>query len=181
MYHRPLTRFLLLLGLTLEAVVAKSCFIDPVWQPSEIVNTTGCEDLKQRCAWSVPPAHTDIQYGAAFNNLTKKMQPLLLDLYMPPDADRRKKKPAFVLIHGGGFTGGDKARHGAGPGVEAYFAAALAQRGFVAVSINYRLTGLAYGHREGQGCVMGGAKTSICHHPDGLASTSRSETGTRAA
>lgn len=116
-----------------------ACFIDPVWAPAEIVNISGCTGGSSRCTWTVPPNRTNLQYGAAYNRGTRKVEPLMLDLYLPPTSDTRSKRPGFVFIHGGGFTGGDKARHGAGPGVEAYMAAALAQRGFVAVSINYRL------------------------------------------
>lgn len=119
------------------------CFVEPLWPPAEVVNISGCGRASiasgGRCAWSVPPNRTNIQYGTAWNPTFKRQEPLLLDLYLPPASDTRTRRPGFVLMHGGGFIGGDKARHGAGPGVEAYMAAALAQRGFVAVSINYRL------------------------------------------
>eukprot|EP01045_Picozoa_sp_COSAG04_P000989 COSAG04_NODE_29_length_36122_cov_73.422619_11_plen_382_part_00 len=124
---------------------APACFVDPVWTPAEIVNTSGCNGTTTRCAWSVPPNRTNIQYGLAPAPApggglgAGKPERLLLDLYLPPASDTRAKRPGFVLMHGGGFTGGDKARHGAGPGVEAYMAAALAQRGFVAVSINCKI------------------------------------------
>lgn len=59
---------------------------------------------------------------------------LKLDLYAPTNGTLPSQVPAVVLVHGGGFTGGDKlqfrdlARH-------------FASRGYVAVSINYRLAG----------------------------------------
>jgi acetyl esterase len=53
-----------------------------------------------------------------------------LDAYLPTTGGR--SRPAVVLIHGGGFTRGDK-RALARAGVR------LAQRGFVAFSVNYRL------------------------------------------
>ena len=81
----------------------------------------------------------DIQYGSAYNNYTRQEQKLLLDLYTPPLSDKRTSRPAFVLIHGGSFVGGDKAQS------QSYLATALAQRGFVAASINYRLTGKFWG------------------------------------
>jgi acetyl esterase/lipase len=139
---------LALVGLALVATASAAtgaapapapCFIDPVWTVPEIVNVSGCTGGSSRCAWTVPANRTNIQYGSAYNRGKRKQEPLLLDLYLPPSTDTRTKRPGFVFIHGGGFTGGDKARHGAGPGVEAYMAAALAQRGFVTVSINYRL------------------------------------------
>jgi acetyl esterase/lipase len=59
-------------------------------------------------------------------------RPLRLDLYRPqtPGAGR---SPAMVWIHGGGFVGGSRGD------MEGY-ATALAQRGWTAVSIDYRLT-----------------------------------------
>src|SRR5919201_1654085 len=59
-------------------------------------------------------------------------RPLRLDLYRPqtPGAGR---SPAMVWIHGGGFVSGSRGD------MEGY-ATALAQRGWTAVSIDYRLT-----------------------------------------
>ena len=57
-------------------------------------------------------------------------EPLGLDVYQP--AKKGKNRPAVVVVHGGGWTQGDKA----------WFAQQsnqLAQRGFVAFSVNYRL------------------------------------------
>jgi len=57
-------------------------------------------------------------------------EPLGLDVYQP--ARKGKNRPAVVVVHGGGWTAGDKS----------WFAQQgnqLAERGFVAFSINYRL------------------------------------------
>lgn len=57
-------------------------------------------------------------------------EPLLLDVYQP--AKKGKGRPAVVVVHGGAWTIGDKS----------WFAQQgnqLAERGFVAFSINYRL------------------------------------------
>src|SRR5829696_3888930 len=57
-------------------------------------------------------------------------EPLLLDVYQPAKKD--KGRPAVVVVHGGAWTIGDKS----------WFAQQgnqLAERGFVAFSINYRL------------------------------------------
>ena len=94
------------------------CFIDPVWTQDQI---------------QVTP---DIQYGSAYNHKTQQEQDLMLDAYMPPDSDTRDKRPVVVYMHGGGFVGGDK--QDGGPVQYAY---ELATRGYVVVSINYRLTG----------------------------------------
>jgi len=58
---------------------------------------------------------------------------LSLDLYMPAQRDDTRLA-AVVVIRGGGFTQGDK--EGYGP-----MAAALAERGFAAASIEYRASG----------------------------------------
>lgn len=60
-----------------------------------------------------------------------------LDLYLPTgtaDAPR----PAIVVVHGGGWRGGDKQR-----GQWARIPAQYASDGYVAISVNYRLTGEA--------------------------------------
>src|SRR5258705_298017 len=56
---------------------------------------------------------------------------LLLDLYTPID-DRTVLRPGIVFIHGGGWSGGDKAEF-------ADKAKEMAGKGYIAVSVNYRL------------------------------------------
>lgn len=58
-------------------------------------------------------------------------QPIGLDLYEPA-GDRANQRPTIVWIHGGSFQVGDKAEM-------APWATDWARRGYVAVSINYRL------------------------------------------
>ena len=60
----------------------------------------------------------------------------MLDAYLPPDSDKRDKRPVVVVMHGGGFVGGDKEEGG-----QVRYAYELSMRGYVVVSINYRLTG----------------------------------------
>ena len=71
-------------------------------------------------------------------------RPLTLDLYRPPASVRPPATgfPLVIHIHGGGFMGGDKRLilpFVDWPGV----LASLAARGYVVVSINYRLSGEA--------------------------------------
>ena len=66
----------------------------------------------------------DVQYGTANGKR------LLLDAYVPPAGEERR--PAVVMIHGGGWRQGDKASWR--PEAEQ-----LAAKGWVAFSINYRL------------------------------------------
>lgn len=62
-------------------------------------------------------------------------QPLTEDVYAPKK--RTKPAPLVFVIHGGGFTSGDK------QGTAAY-ASALAAAGFVTVNVNYSLTSPGY-------------------------------------
>ena len=66
----------------------------------------------------------DVQYGTANG------KPLLLDAYVPAAGEERR--PAVVMIHGGGWRVGDKASWQ--PEAEQ-----LVAKGWVAFSINYRL------------------------------------------
>ena len=66
----------------------------------------------------------DIEYGTANGKR------LLLDAYVPPAGEDRR--PAVVMIHGGGWRAGDKASWR--PEAEK-----LAAKGWVAFSVNYRL------------------------------------------
>jgi acetyl esterase/lipase len=89
----------------------------------------------------------DLQYGSAVNS-TGATQALKLDLYQPT-GDTRTSRPAIVFVHGGGFTGGDKAS-GVSPDMANYFA----QLGYVTVSINYRLIeGSCGGSNLGGACI----------------------------
>lgn len=72
----------------------------------------------------------DLQYGSA-PDLGGNPVSLKLDLYQPT-GDTVTRRPAIVWVHGGGFSHGDKASGAA-------FASYFAQRGYVVVSINYRL------------------------------------------
>ena len=57
-----------------------------------------------------------------------------MDLYFPPERDRRGFSPAALLIHGGGWSGGDKATPR-----ERNIGCNLAWAGYVCASINYQL------------------------------------------
>ena len=67
------------------------------------------------------------------------LPPLTLDLYQPKAAAPR---PAIVFIHGGGWSAGD-ARHSRSFSDLPTALAGLAAKGFVVVSVNYRLSGAA--------------------------------------
>lgn len=61
-------------------------------------------------------------------------RPEKLDLYLPPDPKPGMKRPGIILIHGGGWTVGDKADER-----ERQIAGTLANAGYVVASINYQL------------------------------------------
>ncbi|CAN5234387.1 hypothetical protein BH20ACT24_BH20ACT24_15220 [soil metagenome] len=71
-----------------------------------------------------PSVEADVEYGTAAG------QALLMDVYSPPGGGIN---PALVLIHPGGFVGGDKADAAFVRVAEFY-----AGQGFVVFSINYR-------------------------------------------
>lgn len=73
---------------------------------------------------------TDVEYGTAGG------ESLRLDAYVPEGAG---PFPAVILVHGGGWHGGDKSG-GPAKGYMAPMHAPLAKAGFAWFSINYRLT-----------------------------------------
>lgn len=80
----------------------------------------------------------NIEYGSAYNSKTDETQKLFMDAYLPPDDDRTER-PLVVYIHGGGFTKGSRSTKNSVSALKA-----MARRGYVSVSIDYRLTGGAY-------------------------------------
>ena len=74
---------------------------------------------------------TTYVYKSAPDLVTGKLVPLRLDVYRPV-GDTLAKRPAIIWIHGGGFRFGDRSAMGA-------IAAEWAQKGYVTVSISYRL------------------------------------------
>ena len=64
-------------------------------------------------------------------------RPLTLDLYSP--ASTLRPVPAIVFVHGGGWNGGDARHAGTFEDFPAQLAA-LAARGYVVASVNYRLS-----------------------------------------
>ena len=74
---------------------------------------------------------TGVEYGKAVNEKGVN-QSLTLDLYVPPAMAPPAPRPTIVLVHGGSFVGGSSADM-------AGEARTWAVRGFVTVSINYRL------------------------------------------
>lgn len=68
---------------------------------------------------------------------------LHLDVYQPLE-DTTKNRPALLLVHGGGFRGGDKMQ-----GYIFRLANEFAKRGYVCISVDYRLRKDPWADREG--------------------------------
>lgn len=81
---------------------------------------------------AIPFADTiKIEKDVAYLGSTRKEK---LDLYLPQPLSQKVRYPAVVIIHGGGWTGGDK-----GAKREINIGTTLAMNGYVAISINYLL------------------------------------------
>lgn len=76
---------------------------------------------------------SDIVYATA-EGYDGQNQDLALDIYTPK-GDEETARPAILWVHGGGYTGGDKA----GEGLLKYLATDFARMGYVSVVPNYRL------------------------------------------
>ncbi|MDA7890063.1 alpha/beta fold hydrolase [Akkermansiaceae bacterium] len=59
-----------------------------------------------------------------------------LDVYLPKEGAPKGGRPGLVFVHGGGWKSGSK-----NGGVWASFPASYAAKGYVCISVNYRLTG----------------------------------------
>lgn len=82
------------------------------------------------------PNYMELQYTSENTKETEKELPTLtlkMDMYTPPNASSSKKQPLLVMIHGGGFSGGDKNAWAN----EAY---TYSKAGYICASLNYRLT-----------------------------------------
>ncbi|MEK6322288.1 MAG: alpha/beta hydrolase [Acidobacteriota bacterium] len=79
----------------------------------------------------------DLVYAAApVQSPEPTEKPLLLDLYEPDGSIAPRLRPGFIVVHGGGLVFGDKRTENM---VE--LCRELAARGYLCVSINYRLRG----------------------------------------
>ncbi len=88
----------------------------------------------------------DVEYGQN-KNFSGNNEKLLLDIYSPKNASASRKYPLVVMAHSGSFLEGDK------EGL-ASLCEAIAEKGFVAVSINYRL-GWDYGRAQSPAACEG--------------------------
>ena len=85
------------------------CFCNATWNAADVLSTDG------------------LLFSPKYN--------LRLHMFEPPASDTRAQRPAMVMIHGGGFKGGN--RNDKKGIIE--WSTQLAARGYVAVSIDYRI------------------------------------------
>jgi acetyl esterase/lipase len=117
----------LVLAVAAAAIVVASC------APLNQVRPPGDAPLRYRDEiFTSVTKTTDIAYGSA-PNTQNQPETLLLDMYRPV-GDAATSRPAIVWVHGGSFCCGDK---GSAEIVDQ--ANVFAKKGFVNVSINYRL------------------------------------------
>jgi len=75
----------------------------------------------------------NVQFGSGeVRQPAPAKRPLFADVYQPDTADPSWKRPVMIAIHGGGFLFGDKSEM-------TNLCRELASRGYVCLSINYRL------------------------------------------
>ncbi|HWJ64283.1 MAG TPA: carboxylesterase family protein [Acidimicrobiales bacterium] len=118
----------------IAATVAVACVLLAACKPLHETTPSGSSPLRYRDPVFARVFKTaDITYGEA-PRIDGTPQTLTLDLYQPT-GDKVAKRPAIVWVHGGGFKNGDKES----PEIVDQ-ANAFARRGYVNVSIDYRLT-----------------------------------------
>ncbi|HVY71523.1 MAG TPA: alpha/beta hydrolase [Verrucomicrobiae bacterium] len=100
--------------------------------PAEVMAAIATKQLKTISQPKELPAGVvemkDLEYGKVGE------RPLKLDLYAPENLT--KPVPALVFIHGGAWSGGSR-------DVYKYYTVRYAKRGYVAVTVSYRLSGEA--------------------------------------
>ena len=129
---RPLV-LLFVAASTFAADLAK-LHIFEMAKPGEIVEVAKIPAMAEaaygRPHMTMPPTPVFRLSDVSFLGANRKEK---LDLYFP-NGPRRSERPAVVFIHGGGFTGGDKAEYRS-----ASVSADLCRAGYVVVSCNYVL------------------------------------------
>jgi acetyl esterase/lipase len=114
-------------------------FSAPMEQPDDEMSEdapapAGKEDLKKAKTPKPPleiPADIPHELDVSYLEGDRKEK---ADLYLPMNLTAGQKAPALILIHGGGFNDGDKRRYR-----EINFGTNAAKRGYLAMSINYKL------------------------------------------
>lgn len=100
-----------------------------------ILSTNGVSGIGKRYKdeiFSKVDITKDVEYGENYDSYGRLVK-LKMDIY-EPHGDKASKRALIIFIHGGGFTGGDKASK-----QWVFLCETFARRGYVTASINYRL------------------------------------------
>ncbi|MDG5491336.1 alpha/beta hydrolase [Psychroserpens sp. SPM9] len=101
--------------------------------------------LKFLIAFLIIPLYSFSQQVTTYTYVVKQNDSLKLDVYTPVNSLENEKKPVLIWMHGGGFSGGYRDGND-----EKKFMNYLTNKGYVGVSISYRL--LRQGSKTGFGC-----------------------------
>ncbi len=129
--------------LVVLAVVAAGCGFHTITPP-------GAAPLRYRDEVFSDVTVTDgVSYGSAVDQ-QGVTQDLKLDVYQPT-GDTNTSRPAIVWVHGGGFSGGERTS-----GEIVFEATSMAKKGYVNVSITYRLypSGCSAAAGGSAGCIQ---------------------------
>lgn len=88
-----------------------------------------------KCICGQPAKFKEVDLQSQDNITYSPKYGLKLHVFAPPASDQRSKRPAMVMIHGGGFKNGNKDDKAGIIG----WSKQLAMRGFFCVSIDYRI------------------------------------------
>ena len=101
------------------------------------------------CTFSIVGSAQKLYTGQVYDAVKKSTftysDTLKLDYYTASEADSNKDRPLLILVHGGGFTGGNRDNP-----VESKFCETMATKGYAVASMSYNLT--RKGKSTGFGC-----------------------------
>ena len=125
---RLAVRMLVLCGLVL-AIPARAAMATGTGEENPDAQKVGKSKARRPAALPAAPAGVVIERDVAYLPAGRKEK---LDLYLPADRPKTLRSPAVVIIHGGGWTGGDKAANR-----EFNIGTTLAKAGYVCASVEY--------------------------------------------
>ena len=118
-------RFLMLISAAMSAMAmaAHAAGKNPAAKPASAPTT--------RATLPAAPPGVEIRWNVPYLPPERREK---LDLYLPTDRAKTVRSPAILIIHGGGWTGGDKSADR-----EFNIGTTLAKAGYVCASVNYVL------------------------------------------
>ncbi len=122
------------------------------------VSTVKAQERYLDSLFSVEKSHKNLSYGQAeqllipiFENFTAKLK-LTADIYQPVD-DMKGDRPCIIFAHGGSFLVGSKSDYSV-----VKYAKEMASRGYVVMTINYRMGYNALDKQSAQRAVYRGVQ-----------------------